>query len=514
MINNISKTIAWLEKNPDVIFNINRGIERESMRVQQNGLISKTKHNYFLGSSLMHKWITTDFSETLLELITPVISNFNELIFLLTDIHKYVINNIQEELMWPLSMPCYIKNIEDIKIAQYGTSNIGKMKTIYRKGLKNRYGSLMQSIAGVHYNFSLTSIFWKKWKIFKQEKSILNIIISNRYLNLIRNYYRFGWIVTYLFGASPAICSSFLKKQITYLPFLKGINNTLYMPYATSLRLSEIGYINKYQNNIYLNFNSLEEYIKAVKHAMNTPSNFFAKILIKNKKKKNIELNNNILQSENELYTYIRPKRKIKQNESYLESLSNKGIEYVEIRSLDVNPFSPIGISEHQILFLDLFLMWCLILEAPYMNREEFFINNENWNKIILEGRKPGKKIYFSIKKKEITVKKISKLILNDLMRIAKVLDNILKIKKYQKVCTLSLQFIDNPKLTYSAKILEKIIKAGINEIGLSLAIKYKVFLENKPFMILKEKEFYNELFHSHLKQKIIEQKDKINFYS
>lgn len=506
MLPDSEKAIHWLKKNPNIINqnNINRGIERETMRIDINGYISKKKHPYFLGSSLTHKWITTDFAESLLEFVTPIISNINNLLIFLRDIHRYTARNIDKDLMWPFSMPCYIKSKLDIKIAQYGHSNVGRVKSIYRTGLKNRYGSFMQSIAGIHYNFSLPMLFWKKW-IGKNKE--VKECISESYLNLIRNYYRFGWIITYLFGSSPAICSSFIQEKLYLkkLLFLESKNNTLYMPYATSLRLSNFGYSNKFKK---INFNNLNDYISIIKKAINTKSKKYNKIGIKNNKGEYLQLNKNILQLENELYIPIRPKRKIIIGETNIDALYKRGIEYVEVRSLDINPFSPIGVEKIQILFMDIFLIWCLISEAPLINNNELFYINQNWNKIILEGRKKEKTIFLGYKKKNFTT--VVKKIFYYLIDIAKILDAPFN-NNYQIACSYLLKLVNNPELTNSAKILKKTLHYGINELGLLMAVKNKDLLKKESLEIIKEKTFYKEMLRSHKMQKKIELQDENN---
>lgn len=507
-----SQALFLLNKHPDILSIINRGIERECMRITSSGLIAQTKHPYKLGSSLTHKFITTDFSEALLEFITPVISDVNNLLTTLRDIHRYVAKNINKELIWPFSMPCFINKSSDIQIAQYGNSYLGQIKNIYRRGLKNRYGSLMQSIAGVHYNFSLPLSFWYQWSKINKSYNIKKVI-SHSYLNLIRNYYRFGWIVTYLFGASPALCSSFLRNNNFFKnkEILKNKQNTLYMPYATSLRLSNLGYKNKLKKNIFINFNNLNDYVKTLKNAINTPSIEFSKIGLKNNLGEYLQLNKNFLQIENELYTYVRPKRNILPGESFLDSLYNKGIEYIELRSLDVNPFSPIGINKTQILFLDIFLIWCLVSESPKMNNNEIEINDKNWNKIILKGRKPGNKIILNLGGKKITFKEISKQIFSDLIYIAKILDKNTRKKNYQIICKKLEKYIDYPELTYSAKMLKQIWRyRNINDYGLSLAINNKFLLIKESLEFLDQKSFIKEMILSYLKQKKIEKNKKI----
>ncbi|WP_422667318.1 glutamate--cysteine ligase [Buchnera aphidicola] len=509
MIYNISKNISWIKKNPKILKGIFRGIERETLRIQKNGNFSLKKHPYVLGSALTHKWITTDFAENLLEFITPKSNDIDYLIFFLHDLHKFVTHKIKNELMWPLSIPYIKKNLYNIKIAQYGDSNLGKMKHIYRLGLKNRYGALVNTISGVHYNFSLPISFWKKWN---KNKNITNEkeYISSGYLHLIRNYYRFGWIIPYLFGASPAISSCFLKNNI--YKFKKNKDNTLYLPWSTSLRLSDVGYTSTSILDLNITFNNLDTYIQSLKNAMKTTSKKFFKIGVKDKNGNFQQLNTNILQMESELYTQIRPKRNVKHGELLSDALKNRGIEYIEIRSLDLNPFSPIGISKNQILLLDLFLIWCALIDSPKINKKDFLLINQNWKRIIFEGRKPNQTIYKNIKKEKITLVEISKIIFQDLEEIAKTLDYNTPYKLYQNVCQKKILCFQNPELTYSAKCLNLFINKGIEKTGLLLAQKYYNTFINTPFSILKKSDFKKEVIESHNKQKKIKKEDILSF--
>lgn len=357
MIPDVSQALSWLEAHPDALNGIGRGIERETLRVRPDGYLATTAHPTSLGAALTHKWITTDFAEALLEFITPVDRDIDRLLAFLRDIHRHTARELGEERMWPMSMPCRVERDGDIELAQYGSSNIGQMKTLYRQGLKNRYGALMQVISGVHYNFSLPLSFWQAWAGVNDAESGKEAI-SAGYLRLIRNYYRFGWVIPYLFGASPAICSSFLQGKESKLPFEHGDNGMLSLPYATSLRLSDLGYTNKSQSSLGIAFNNLPDYISGLKAAIKTPSEEFAAMGVKDKNGDWLQLNTNVLQIENELYAPIRPKRVTRSGEAPSDALQRGGIEYIEVRSLDINPFSPIGVDADQVRFLDLFLIW------------------------------------------------------------------------------------------------------------------------------------------------------------
>ena len=259
---------------------ITRGIERECLRVDNAGNLSQQPHPHALGSALSHQHITTDYSESLLEFITPVSDSAAEAQQQLTDIHRYVAKNLGDELFWPSSMPCKVTSDDDIPLAQYGSSNIGKMKHTYRIGLKHRYGSSMQIISGLHYNVSLPKAFWQKLYDLKGESGDLQAFISTSYMALIRNFYRYGWIVPYLFGASPALNRSFLplEKQAEFEPLAK---ETIYMPYATSLRMSDLGYTNSAQDDLVICHNNLSNYTKSLKAAIESKAVEFADIGVK-----------------------------------------------------------------------------------------------------------------------------------------------------------------------------------------------------------------------------------------
>lgn len=500
LIEDISKKITWLEQNASILKNISRGIERETLRIKKNGDFSNTPHPYKIGSALTHQWITTDFSENLLEFITPTTKNIDYLLTFLKDIHSFVAYKNPKELMWPFSIPYIYTKSTNIQIAKYGTSNFGKLKTLYRTGLKIRYGDLKNTISGIHYNFSLPKIFWKINKIDN---------ISSGYLNLIRNYYRFGWIIPYLFGASPVILKDLLQNK--EYQFKQNQEGLLYLPWSTSLRLSDMGYTSTSIEDLNITFNNLESYVHCLKKAMHTPSKKFSNLGLKNQFGQLQQLNTNILQLENELYTQIRPKRTTNHGESLLDALKNRGIEYVEIRSLDINPFSSIGINKNQILLLDLFLIWCSLIEAPQIQKKDFYFITKNWKKIIFEGRKPNQKIYINNHTK-CKLKTIGKRIFQDLKKIAIIFDNQLKNSEYQNACDKKILFFEHPEQTYSAKFLKLFVtNNSIKNIGLNLANTYhnkfiKQFDHNTHTKILED-----ETISSHRKQSAIEENETLS---
>ncbi|MDF7680143.1 glutamate--cysteine ligase [Enterobacteriaceae bacterium ESL0689] len=511
MIPDVSQALNWLEKNPQAIQGIQRGLERETLRINADGSLATTPHPEAMGSALTHQWITTDFAEALLEFITPVGRDIGHMLTVMRDIHRYAARHIGNEQMWPLSMPCYIAPGQDIELAQYGTSNIGRLKTLYREGLKNRYGALMQTISGIHYNFSLPMAFWQIKYGVKDEESGKEII-SAGYFRAIRNYYLFGWVIPYLFGASPAICSSFLQGRQTTLPFEQTPEGMYYLPYATSLRLSDLGYTNKSQSQLGITFNDLHEYVAGLQRATKTPSVEYARIGLE-KEGKYRQINSNILQIENEFYAPVRPKRVVDGDEKPSEALLRGGIEYLEVRSLDINPFSPIGIDEQQIRFLDLFMVWCVLAEAPEMSSDELLCTRVNWNRVILEGRKPGLTLGIGCESAQFPLEKVGKDLFHDLRRVAQTLDSVHGGIEYQQVCDQLVSCFDDPQLTFSARILRVMLeKEGICKTGKLLSDRYATLLRQEPLEILHEADFLAEREASLVRQQNIEAQDKEPF--
>ena len=507
---NFAARLEQVTKNPEVFKQFGRGVERETLRYTPEGSIALTPHPESLGSALTNRWITTDFAESLLEFITPVSNDVSTLLAQLSDLHHFTQTKLGDEKLWPLSMPCYVGSEEDIQLAQYGSSNSGKMKTLYREGLKRRYGSLMQIISGVHFNFSFPESFWDAL-YGQQAESEREATKSDAYFGVIRNYYRFGWLIPYFFGASPALCSSFIRDRETKLPF-ENIGKTLYLPYSTSLRLSDLGYTNSAQSGLKIGFNSLEQYLEGLNQAIRTPSSEFAKLGVKVGSEYR-QLNSNVLQIENELYAPIRPKRVAKSGEKPSEALARGGVEYIEVRSLDVNPFSPIGITEDQVRFLDLFLTWTALSDSDPMDNCELACWRDNWNKVILEGRKPGLELQIGCRGEKLTLQAWAHRVFDDLVKIAELMDSTQDGTAYQDVCAKLRTWIDDPSLTFSAQLLEQTKQfGGLGKVGVALGNEYRQANLNHNYRIYSEAIMEQEVQASRVAQQNVEQSDTQSF--
>src|SRR5215469_13066381 len=353
---------------PEILQGGRKGLEKESLRVTPEGRLAQTAHPRALGSALTSEHITTDYSEALIELVTPTFTATWELLQYLLDLHQFVYRHLGSELLWATSMPGAISRDEDIPIADYGRSHIGCMKTVYRRGLGVRYGRMMQAISGVHFNYSFPLPFWEVYADVLQSHDRGTQFVSARYFDLLRNYRRYGWIVLYLFGVSPVLCSSFLRGREESLPEL--VPGTLYEPHATSLRMSDIGYRNRNQAGLAISVNSLEEYVRDLTRAIMTPHLPYESLGVRIDERYQ-QLNANVLQIENEYYSYIRPKRVARSGERPTKALRRAGVEYVEVRALDVSAFDPVGVNQNKLRFLEAFLALCLLKESPPIGESE-----------------------------------------------------------------------------------------------------------------------------------------------
>tara|TARA_R100000687_G_scaffold7679_2_gene7278 strand:+ start:11684 stop:13297 length:1614 start_codon:yes stop_codon:yes gene_type:complete len=508
-----AERVALLAKEDlaSTLTGICHGIEREALRIQPNGKLAQTPHNEKLGAALTHEYITTDFSESLLEFITPPEQDADKTMGQLRDVHKFALANIDDECLWPMSMPCYIDDQDEIPIAQFGSSNVGKMKSLYREGLKNRYGSMMQAIAGVHFNFSLPDTFWDLWINKTQGSENNKDTKSAAYFAMIRNYRRFCWLIPYLYGASPAICSSFVKGKSTTLPFKTIGKGSLYLPYATSLRMSDLGYTNSAQSGLMTCYNQVDTYIESLRKAISTPSDVFEKFAGK-KDGQYQQLNSNVLQIENELYSPIRPKQPTKPLEKPTDALQARGVEYIEVRALDVNPFSDIGIERNQFFFLDVFLVYCVVMPSPDMTTDSYRETEMNLRAVVDHGRDPS--LTLTKDEETIAMTQWAATVFDGMRQVAKVLDSNLEVPEYSLAVEHEWQKILDPEKTPSAKVLAILLANDKDNgvLGLELASSYKARLHDTDYQFFDAEMLSKHAMSSLEDQRQIEESDTVGF--
>ncbi|MGH8675209.1 MAG: glutamate--cysteine ligase [Burkholderiales bacterium] len=426
---------------PAVLKNLRRGIEKESLRVRVDGALAATPHPLGLGSALTHPHITTDFCEAQLELITGVHSSAQACLEELAQIHQVVFRTIEDEMLWCASMPCGLPEDDAIPIGRYGSSNIGRAKSVYRAGLGYRYGRRMQTISGIHYNFSLDAGAWPALGFAGPNEG---------YFALLRNFRRHGWLLFYLFGASPAVCASFVEGRDHRLQQLKP--GTLYLPNATSLRMGRLGYQSDAQSSIAASFNSLETYGASLEEALLKPYPAYERIGIRDETGEYRQLATSLLQIENEFYGKIRPKRRIRSGERPLHALRERGVEYVEVRLMDLDPFAPVGIAAPTMRLLDVFLLLCVLRESPPDTQEERDAIARNQERVATRGREPGLRLARGAE--QVTLADWGRQLLDECAPIAATLDNANGSGLYAEALAAATETLDDPAATPSARVL------------------------------------------------------------
>lgn len=431
-----------------------RGLEKESLRVTPQGTLAQTDHPPALGAALTHPHITTDYSEALMEFITEPFGDVEPLLAQLDNIHRYTYAQLtpNHERLWPASMPCTLGSDDEIPVARYGTSNSGMMKTIYRIGLGHRYGRSMQTIAGIHYNFSLPDEFWRVLQAHKNNQQSLQDFKTDSYFGLIRNFRRNFWLLIYLFGASPAVCSCFVKGRNHQLQPFPHAEQTHYLPYATSLRMGDLGYQSDAQKSLVVNYNNLGDYLKTLCGAITQSHPAYEHIGVKNSAGNYQQLNTSLLQIENEFYSSIRPKRTTARGETALQALRLRGVEYVEVRCVDLNPYEPLGITVEQMQVMDAFLLYCLLSESPTTDEREFYQGQENQKRIVNRGREAGLTLLRGDDQPAMSDWALE--IIYGSMACARLLDQAKGGEAYQHALQHQINKIDDPSLTPSARVL------------------------------------------------------------
>jgi len=487
------------------------GLEKESLRVAEDGAISQTEHPAALGSALTNPAITTDFSEALIELITPPCESVKDALSYLDDIQKFVYSKLDNETLWATSMPCVVRDSSSIPIAQYGTSNIGTMKTVYRRGLGYRYGRTMQVLAGVHFNYSFSDSFWDLYQGLQGNTETRQDFISNQYMGLVRNMLRYGWMIPYLFGASPAVCKSFLHGKPTMLSEFN--EHTFYEPYATSLRMGDIGYTNAQEDmaGIKADYSSIDAYVKSLQCAIEKPFAAYDDIGVKVDGEYR-QLNANILQIENEYYSTVRPKQIIQKDEKPTTALRKRGVAYVEIRSLDVNAFEPLGVNEEQLYFLEIFLLFCLLQDSPVLNQMEMNEIDMNLIQVAHTGRQPELKL--SRHDQAVSLKDWALELCQAMQELAGLLDEINHTDTYSKSLAAQIECIYDSSKTPSARMLREMRdhKEGFFHFAQRKSLQYLDYFKSRP-LSPERQQFFEALSRESLARQLeIERSDTLSF--
>jgi glutamate--cysteine ligase len=409
-----------------------RGIEKESLRIEAGGRLAATPHPAALGSALAHPNITTDFSESQLELVTGVHADVAACLEELTQLHQFVYRAIGDERLWVGSMPCGLPADETIPIGRYGSSNVGRAKSVYRMGLGHRYGRRMQTISGIHYNWSLPGVG------------------NDGYFDLIRNFRRHSFLLLLLFGASPAVCTSFVAGREHRLQALARY--TLHLPHATSLRMGRLGYQSDAQAELSVSYNGLEGYGASLYDALTKPYPRYEALGILNPGGEYNQLATSLLQIENEFYGTIRPKRVIRPGERPLHALRERGVEYVEVRCMDLDPFEPVGINAGTVAFLDVFLLHCLLADSPPDTPDEIAALARNQHRAAERGREPG--LHLERGGRDVSITEWGAQIIEECAPIAAALDAAQGAKRHRDAMAAAGVALREPERLPSARVL------------------------------------------------------------
>ena len=415
------------------------GIEWESLRARGKGELSLTPHPRAFGDKLKNPLITTDFSESQIEMITPVFDTIDKAFDTFSLLADLVNSSLPEdEYLWFQSIPCILPYNDEIPIAQY--SDEGESSQKYREDLAKKYGVKKQMISGVHFNFSFDDDVLKKLQKILGSELTFKEFRNEVYLKIARNYLRYCWLIIYLTGCSIGSHNTFTEECI-HLMDAKDDYGSYYSTKGPSFRNSSCGYKNL--KNLYPSYASVEDFTRDVEDFIERGD----------------------LSEAKELYTQIRLKPK--DPADYLNSLNEDGIQYIEIRTLDINPFYQCGLVRHDMKFLHLFLIYMFVKdESSYANwQEEAHINEENAAEMAYDESmrliRDGKKV---------TLKSWASEIINEMYGMCEVFG----IDEERKTLRLMCNRIKDPSLTYGQRLLNMIRDGGYINTHVELSLNNK----------------------------------------
>ncbi|EGT5620117.1 bifunctional glutamate--cysteine ligase GshA/glutathione synthetase GshB [Clostridium perfringens] len=439
------------ESLEDYFIKANFGLEKENVRVTESGNLALTPHPKAFGDREKNAYIKTDFSESQLEMVTPVCNTLEEVYSFICNLNKVVSLEIMKngEFLWPQSNPPILPREEEIPIAKLSN----REDELYRENLSYKYGKKKQVISGIHYNFSFKEEFIKLlYKELKVEKDFREFK-DDIYLRMARNFQKYHWLLIYLTGASPVFHESYIE-EIKEEGEKLG-EDSYYIKDDTSLRNSSYGYKNK--KDYYISYNSIEEYASDIKN------------LVKDKE----------IQSIKEYYNPIRLKSL--GSEDMLESLLHKGIDYLEVRLLDLDPLSIQGVSKETLYLVHLFMIYTLLKEnkeITYKDQEEFFKNHDM---VALKGRNEEAVIYEN--GVPVLLKDKGREILSEMDEIVEILFS--NNEEFKNVIKRALEKINNPHDTISEKLIKDIKEEGYINFHMRLAKEYLNNFKNKEFNLV-----------------------------
>lgn len=420
------------------------GLEKENLRVDSKGRLALTKHPKIFSED--NPYIKRDFSESQVEMVTPICNSINEVYDFMENLHNIVSTSLKDEYLWPQSNPPIIPKDEEIPVAVLKNENEIK----YREGLVAKYGAKRQLVSGVHFNFSFNEELLKEiYKLTECKDSYKNFK-NNIYFKVGRNLIKYKWFLIYLTGASPVFHKSYkgtCNKQSKKLGkddyYFKGVN---------SLRNSECGYKNA--EDFYVSYNNVEEYVEDIRKL----------------------IDDNCIQGAREYYSPIR--FKTKEEGDMLENLLEDGVKYIEIRLIDLDPLCKIGISKDTLNLIFLFVLFTVFTEDQeytvklhdeYVENDNNAIENHEYHLINLNGEKVG------LRQQGLKV-------LNEIENIANTLfpDN----EELKKVINISRDRFNNYKDTIASQLINGMKESNYIDYFMKLSKEYLEYSKKNVFKL------------------------------
>lgn len=425
------------------------GIEKESVRVNENGELATTPHPEIFGEKTENPYITVDFSESQIEMITPTVNSVEKAYDFLRNIHEIVATNLKDEYLWSQSVPPILPSEELIPLGKFPQN---KELEKYREKLALKYGRKKQLLSGIHFNFSFDDEFLKELYELSKEKTSFKEFKNNIYLKISRNYFKYGWMIIYLLGASPVIHETYLQKCIDKMK--KFTDDTYYFEDLVSFRNGSCGYRN--EKDFFVNYESVDKYVESLERLIEKES----------------------ISSAKEYYSPIR--LKTKKPKEILKELKNSGIEYLEFRSIDLNPFSEIGIEKVDLEFLHLFILFLFLKDDEPFEEKDYFRYLKNQEILANRGNSDEFRL-ICCEDKSVSPKEYSMVILEEIERHLK------NIGVFTSKDESTLQYQKNKILSntlYSDLVLKGVRTKGFVKFHIDKAKKFLLEMKKTPYTL------------------------------
>ncbi|MEG0389116.1 bifunctional glutamate--cysteine ligase GshA/glutathione synthetase GshB [Cetobacterium sp.] len=425
------------------------GIEKESVRVNENGELATTPHPEIFGEKIENPYITVDFSESQIEMITPTVNSVEKAYDFLRNIHEIVATNLKDEYLWSQSVPPILPSEELIPLGKFPQN---KELERYREKLALKYGRKKQLLSGIHFNFSFDDEFLKELYELSKEKTSFKEFKNNIYLKISRNYFKYGWMIIYLLGASPVIHETYLQKCIDKMK--KFTDDTYYFENLVSFRNGSCGYRN--EKDFFVNYENVDKYVESLEKLIEKES----------------------ISSAKEYYSPIR--LKTKNPKEILKELKNSGIEYLEFRSIDLNPFSEIGIEKVDLEFLHLFILFLFLKDDEPFEEKDYFRYLKNQEILANRGNSDEFRL-ICCEDKSVSPKEYSMVILEEIERHLK------NIGVFTSKDESTLQYQKNKVLyntLYSDLVLKGVRTKGFVKFHIDKAKKFLLEMKKTPYTL------------------------------